>query len=147
MLFYLYRLLLLELKDFCEEFLEEELSPTNCLSVYSLAHMYNLTKLAPQATDMVRRNFHRVIQQEEFYSLPFYLVRDWLSDKDIMVYSEEVLFEAVVKWVQKNKEEREQYFEELFRLLRLQLISPGYLTTVVRNESLVAAASGIYKFC
>ncbi len=72
--------------------------------------MYTLDQLALRAADMIRRNFHKVIQDEEFYTLPFHLVRDWLSDAEITVDSEEVLFDAVVKWVQKNSEERGEVF-------------------------------------
>lgn len=136
---YFVRFLLLQLKDFCGEFLKKKLSLTNCVAVHSLAHMYTLDQLALRAADMIRRNFHKVIQDEEFYTLPFHLVRDWLSDAEITVDSEEVLFEAVVKWVQKNPEERSRYFEELFRLLRLPQIKPTYLTRVVKNERLVAS--------
>ncbi|KAL6474752.1 hypothetical protein MHYP_G00157920 [Metynnis hypsauchen] len=132
------RFLLVQLKEFCGEFLKRKLSLANCVAVHSLAHMYTLDQLALRAADMIRRNFHKVIQDEEFYTLPFHLVRDWLSDAEITVDSEEVLFDAVVKWVQKNADEREKYFEELFRLLRLPQIKPTYLTRVVKNEPLVA---------
>lgn len=132
------RFLLLQLKDFCGEFLKKKLSLTNCMAVHSLAHMYTLDQLALRAADMIRRNFHKVIQDDEFYTLPFHLVHNWLSDAEITVDSEEVLFEAVVKWVQKNSEERSRYFEELFRLLRLLQIKPTYLARVVKNERLVA---------
>ncbi|XP_041736617.2 LOW QUALITY PROTEIN: kelch-like protein 11 [Coregonus clupeaformis] len=133
------RFLLLHLKDFCGEFLKKKLSLANCVAVHSLAHMYTLDQLALRAADMIRRNFHKVIQDEEFYTLPFHLVRDWLSDAEITVDAEEVLFEAVVKWVQRNTEQRGRYFEELFRILRLPQIKPTYLTRVVKNEALVAA--------
>ncbi|XP_049601772.1 kelch-like protein 11 isoform X2 [Syngnathus scovelli] len=133
------RFLLVQLKDFCGEFLKKKLSLTNCVAVHSLAHMYTLDQLALRAADMIRRNFHKVIQDEEFYTLPFHLVRNWLSDDQITVDSEEVLFEAVLKWVQKMPEERGGYFEELFRLLRLPQIKPTYLTRVVKNERMVAS--------
>ncbi|KAJ7984567.1 hypothetical protein DPEC_G00356130 [Dallia pectoralis] len=131
------RFLLVQLKDFCGEFLKKKLSLANCVAVHSLAHMYTLDQLALRAADMIRRNFHKVIQDEEFYTLPFHLVRDWLSDAEITVDSEEVLFDAIVKWVQRNAEEREKYFEELFRLLRLPQIMPTCLTRVVKKEPLV----------
>ncbi|XP_054032711.1 kelch-like protein 11 [Dryobates pubescens] len=136
------RFLLSRLKDFCGEFLKKKLNLSNCVAVHSLAHMYSLSQLALKAQDMIRRNFHKIIQDEEFYTLPFHLVRDWLSDSEITVDSEEVLFETVLKWVQKNPEEREQYFEELFRLLRLSQMKPTYLTRQVKAERLVAGSEG-----
>ncbi|KAK1159101.1 kelch-like protein 11 [Acipenser oxyrinchus oxyrinchus] len=139
------RFLLLQLKEFCGEFLKKKLNLTNCVAVHSLAHMYSLDQLALKAADMIRRSFHKVIQDEEFYTLPYHLVRGWLSDAEITVDSEEVLFEAVVKWVRKNSEEREKYFEELFRLLRLPQIKPTYLTRVVKSEKMVAENEACFK--
>ncbi|XP_029934354.1 kelch-like protein 11 [Myripristis murdjan] len=132
------RFLLGQLKNFCGEFLKRKLSLTNCVAVHSLAHMYTLDQLAQRAAEMIRQNFHKVIQDEEFFTLPFHLVRDWMSDSEIIVESEEELFETVVKWVQRNTEEQEKRFEELFRLLRLPQITPTYLTRVVKKEPLVA---------
>lgn len=132
------RFLLVQLKSFCGEFLIKKLSLSNCVAVHSLAHMYTLDRLATEAAVMIRRNFHRIIHNDEFYLLPFHLVRHWLSDPEITVECEQELFEVVVKWVRHNAEEREQHFEELFRLLRLQQIAPSYLTRVTRKEPFVA---------
>ncbi|XP_056153460.1 kelch-like protein 11 [Lampris incognitus] len=132
------RLLLVQLKDFCAEFLKKKLRLTNCITVHSLAHMYNLDELTLRAVEMIRRNFPRVIQDLEFYTLPLHLVRDWLSDSEITVDSEEVLFDTIVKWVQRDPQARITYFEELFQLLRLSQIKPTYLAHVVKKEPLVA---------
>ncbi|XP_037610339.1 kelch-like protein 11 [Sebastes umbrosus] len=132
------RFLLAQLKSFCGEFLMKKLNLSNCVAVHSLAHMYTLDQLAQGAAKTIRRNFHKIIRNEEFFTLPFHLVRDWLSDSGITVDSEQELFEAVVKWVHQNEQEREKHFEELLKLLRLSQISPTYLTRVVRKEPLVA---------
>ncbi|XP_040981239.1 kelch-like protein 11 isoform X3 [Aquila chrysaetos chrysaetos] len=139
------RFLLTRLKEFCGEFLKKKLNLSNCVAIHSLAHMYSLNQLALKAQDMIRRNFHKVIQDEEFYILPFHLVRDWLSDSEITVDSEEVLFETVLKWVQKNPEERERYFEDLFKLLRLSQMKPTYLTRHVKSERLVSSNEACVK--
>lgn len=108
--------------------------------------MYSLNQLALKAAEMIRRNFYKVIQDEEFYTLPFHLIRDWLSDSEITVDSEEVLFEMVLKWVQRNPEEREKFFGELFKLLRLSQIKPTYLTRHVKSEKLVSSNEACLKF-
>ncbi|KAM8836105.1 kelch-like protein 11 [Spinachia spinachia] len=132
------RFLLSQLKNFCGEFLMEKLNLSNCVAVHSLAHMYTLDLLAQVAAKTIRANFSSIIRNEEFFTLPFHLVRDWLSDSGITVDSEQELFEAVVKWERHNAEETGPHFEELFGLLRLTQISPSNLTRVVRKEPLVA---------
>ncbi|KAK9396856.1 kelch-like 11 [Crotalus adamanteus] len=139
------RFLLIRLKEFCGEFLKKKLSLSNSVAIHSLAHMYSLNQLALKAAEMIRRNFYKVIQDEEFYTLPFHLIRDWLSDSEITVDSEEVLFEMVLKWVQRNPEEREKYFGELFKLLRLSQIKPTYLTRHVKSEKLVSSNEACLK--
>ncbi|XP_058038289.1 kelch-like protein 11 [Ahaetulla prasina] len=133
------RFLLIRLKEFCGEFLKKKLSLSNSVAIHSLAHMYSLNQLALKAAEMIRRNFYKVIEDEEFYTLPFHLIRDWLSDSEITVDAEEVLFEMVLKWVQRNPDEREKYFGELFKLLRLSQIKPTYLTRHVKSEKLVSS--------
>lgn len=135
----------MRLKEFCGEFLKKKLNLSNCVAIHSLAHMYSLNQLALKAADMIRRNFCKVIQDEEFYTLPFHLIRDWLSDLEITVDSEEVLFETVLKWVQRNADERERYFEELFKLLRLSQMKPTYLTRHVKSERLVSSNEACLK--
>lgn len=133
-----HRFLLEHLKTFCGEFLMKRLTLTNCVPVHRLALTYSLDQLAEGATALIRKNFHKVIHNKEFCSLPFELVRDWLSDSEIAVDSEHELFEIVVRWVNCSLDERAKHFEEMFSLLRLTQLTPAYLTHVVRKESLVA---------
>lgn len=133
-----HRFLLTHLKTFCGEFLMKRLTLTNCVSVHCLSLTYSLDQLAEGATALIRKNFNKVINNKDFCSLPFELVRDWLSDSEIAVNSEHELFEVITRWVNCNLEEREKHFEEMFGLLRLTQLTPAYLTRVVRKESLVA---------
>nr|XP_015818574.2 kelch-like protein 11 isoform X1 [Nothobranchius furzeri] len=139
------RFLLGQLKSFCAEFLVKNLTLSNCVAVHSLAHMYSLDQLAQEAAKTIRKKFHLIICNEEFYALPFHLLRDWLSDSEITVDSEQELYEAVVKWVHQNPKDHEKYFEELFRLLRLPQMAPTYLTRVVKKEPLVANSAACYQ--
>uniref|UniRef100_A0A8C6XTM4 BACK domain-containing protein n=1 Tax=Naja naja TaxID=35670 RepID=A0A8C6XTM4_NAJNA len=139
------RFLLIHPKEFCGDFLNQKLSLSNSVTIHSLAHMYSLNQLALKAAEMIRRNFYKVIEDDEFYTLPFHLIRDWLSDSEITVDSEEILFEMVLKWVQRNPDEREKYFEELFKLLRLSQIKPTYLTRHVKSEKLVSRNEACLK--
>lgn len=49
-------------------------------------------------------------------------------------YSEEQVFEACMKWVKHDVEERKQHLPELLSLVRLPLLTPLYITDRVRNE-------------
>lgn len=133
-----HRFLLAHLKTFCGKFLMKRLTLTNCVSVHLLSLTYTLEHLAEGSTALIRKNFHKVIHGKDFCSLPFELLRDWLSDSEIAVDSERELFEAIIRWVNRSFDEREKHFEEMFGLLRLTQLTPAYLARVVRKEPLVS---------
>lgn len=121
-----------------------KLNLSNCVAVHNLANMYTLDHLAAGAGRTIRMNFHKVINNKEFLTIPFHLLRDCLLDTGIAVESEQELFEAIVRWVHQNLEGREKHFEELFRLLRLSQIPPSFLMQV-RKEPLVAKSDSCLK--
>lgn len=53
-----------------------------------------------------------------------------------MIFSEEQVFEACMRWV-KYHENRAQYLPELLSQVRLPLLSPLYLTDRVATEELI----------
>ncbi|CAL1600297.1 unnamed protein product [Knipowitschia caucasica] len=136
-----HRFLLVDLKAFCGEFMMRRLTLKNCVPVHSLALTYSLERLSNKATALIRKHFHKVIHDKEFQTLPFHLVRSWMADSEITINSEQELFQVLVDWVNHDKEEREEHFEELFGLIRLTQISPVYLSRVVRSQSLVSSNS------
>lgn len=124
-------------KDACVEFLQERLHPNNCLGIMNFADTFNCQSLSQAADAYAVQNFKDVINSEEFLSLPFEEMAKLLAREDLNVRSEEQVYEAVMKWIKKDVEDRKVFLPNLLKNVRLVLLSPQYLCDRVCNDGLI----------
>jgi len=127
--------LLLEcLKAFSGRFLEQRLTSLNCISTFYFAEKYKCAELVANSRKFVHDHFASVAESDEFLNLEAKEVESWISSDEISVAAEEDVFKIIQKWFEQNKSERKAKFEELFRHVRLVLVSRDFLLDVVTNE-------------
>jgi len=122
------------LKAFSGRFLEQRLTNSNCISTFYFAEKYKCAELVSNSREFVHDNFASVAELDEFLNLEAKEVESWVSSDEICVAAEEDVFKIIQKWVEQNKRERKAKFEELFRHVRLVLVSRDFLLDVVTNE-------------
>ena len=83
------------------------------------------------------KNFRQVITHCEFLDLTPKEMIDYLGDDNVNLRSEEEAFEALLKWVQHDVDERRTYMAEALRCIRLPYVSPKYLEEHIAREQLV----------
>ncbi|XP_078352247.1 kelch-like protein 24 [Oculina patagonica] len=64
-------------------------------------------------------------------------VNKWISSDEIVVSAEEDVFKIILTWIDHNKSEREKYFNDLFRQVRLVYVSRDYLFNDIVTNDLV----------
>ena len=138
-------LLLDELKAFSEKYLAETLTSSNCMSIYYFAEQYRCQELTIKSREFILSNFAAVTESQEFLSLDNQQVVEWISRDDLAVRTEDIIFKAIVWWIQHSKSERKGKFEELFRHVRLSFISRDYLLGDVLANDLVSGCSNCLK--
>ena len=72
----------------CCEFLEGQLDPSNCLGIHTFAEIHGCQELKTAARNYCDRYFTKVINHEEFLSLPLERVCWYLSHNELCVRSE-----------------------------------------------------------
>ena len=128
-------LLLESLKVIAGRFLEKQMSNYNCISTLHFAEKYGCQELVLRSTNFIQDNFTSVAMSDEFLNLDVEEVEKWISSENILVAAEEDVFRIIVNWVEQNKGERKDKFEQLFRHVRLVLLSrDSLLSDVVTNE-------------
>ena len=130
-------LLLPRLKNIACKFIERHMSASNCIFNYLFAEKYECKELQNYAGELIKQNFATVGKSKEFSQLSCDHIKDFISSDDIVIRAEEDIFEIIVEWIEQNQEERERYFAELFRHVRLGTISQHYLYTKLMNHELV----------
>nr|XP_058940506.1 kelch-like protein 17 [Pocillopora verrucosa] len=98
------------------------------------AEKYDFDEFMNNRWRFVLENFPFVAALDEFLNLEAKEVEKWLSRDDISVETEADVFKIVLEWIKHSKSERKALFEQLFRYVRLVLMSRDYLIDVVTNE-------------
>ena len=128
-------LLLESLKTISGRFLEKQMSSYNCISTIHFAEKYRCEELVLRSTKFIQDNFTSVAKSDEFLNLDAEEVEKWISSENILVAAEEDVFRIIVTWIEQNKGERKDKFEQLFRHVRLVMLSRDSLfSDVVTNE-------------
>ena len=127
-------LLISGLKNLSGQFLQQQLTKSNCISTFYFAEMYQCDELITNTGKFIHANFASVVEMDEFSNLEAKEVERWISSDEISVAVEADVFKVVLKWIKQNKSKRKASFEQLFRHVRLGSLSRDVLFDVVTNE-------------
>ena len=127
-------LLIPGLKKLSGQFVEQQITKSNCISTFYFAEMYQCDELITNTRKFIQANFASVAEMDEFLNLEAKEVERWISSDEISVAVEADVFRIVLKWIEQDKSERKASFEQLFRHVRLVFISRDFLNDVVTNE-------------
>ena len=133
-------LFLPNLKDIAWRFFEQTLSTSNCISIYNITKrlkIYRCEELFVNVEKFVYLHFTSVTKEEEFLNLPNHEVEQWISSDDIHVSAEDDVFHIILKWIERDKNERKKNFEDLFRHVRLPFVSHDCLLNEVSTNDFV----------
>ncbi|XP_046846951.1 kelch-like protein 18 [Xenia sp. Carnegie-2017] len=128
---------LVQVEEACVNFFQERLHPNNCLGILNFADAFSCISLSQAADEFTVKNFKHVVDSDEFLSLPYEQISRLLIREDLNIRSEEQIFEAVMKWVKKDEEDRKVFLPNLLKNVRLALLSPQYLCDKVCNDELI----------
>ncbi|KAF7244199.1 Kelch-like protein 2 [Varanus komodoensis] len=90
---------------------------------------------------LLEQHFTEVILGEEFLNLGVEQVCSLISSDKLTITSEEKVFEAVIAWVNHDKDVRQELMARLMEHVRLPLLSREYLVQRVEEEALVKNSS------
>ncbi|KAL2089219.1 hypothetical protein ACEWY4_016118 [Coilia grayii] len=128
---------LMDVRQVCCEFLQAQLHPSNCLGIRAFADLHTCTALLTHAHAYTEQHFSEVVQGEEFMALSLQQVCSLIASDKLTVSSEEKVFEAMVAWINHDKEARLEHMPKLMEHVRLPLLSRDYLVQRVEEEALI----------
>jgi len=102
-------------------------STRNSLGLQAFARHYSLSNLKDHAMRYSCWYFHYIKDEEEFVLLPQNDLKQLISHDMLKAPSEEYIFEAIVKWLIYDYENRKEFFEELLCHIRFPLMGKDYL--------------------
>ncbi|XP_069832769.1 kelch-like protein 23 [Dendropsophus ebraccatus] len=121
-------------KKFCIAFLVQELKMSNCLSMMSYSQQYGYMDLHDSAVNVAVTHLSELINdhEDEFSQVDKETLEAVLQTDDLYVSNEDVVFDAVMKWVMADTV-REMHFKELVALVRPAFLSLTFLDGLVKQ--------------
>ena len=114
----------------CDTFLQDHLSPSNCIGVWKHASGHGMKELSDISWKAIMKNFPDVVSGDEFLLLEKADVICLIEGKDLFTPNEEFVCDAVLKWYRHNAEKRRSDLGEIFQHLRFVLMDLDYLCNV-----------------
>lgn len=121
----------------CSEFMKEHLHPDNCVQVHGFAMQHNREQLIKYTEDFITENFLDVSKTPDFMSVSADVIDTIVGSSNLNVSREEEVFEALMKWINHDRENRKQYLAQLLGKVKLPLIDARYLMEKVAANELV----------
>ena len=103
------------LVDACCQSLVSQLCPENCIGFYKFTeHLFSCSKLRCKAKHYILQHFEEVLHvSEEFLELSLEQLEEIIDEDELNVKQEEVVFEAVLHWINHAPENRRQHIAVL----------------------------------
>ena len=134
------------LKELSSKFISQTLSCSNCIKAYYSAETYQCPELQRAARDFALTNFVDVTDSPEWLNLSVTQVEEWISSDDLIVKTEEEVFQVIVKWMERSESRKLPRFFELFRHVRLIYVSRNFLFNVIFPHPLVKDSEACRQF-
>ena len=115
------------LKTACESFMLKQVEPANCVGFFQFAASYHLDELQQKARRMMRSEFKIVAFTDDFKKLSCTELIEIIKDDNVSVASEDVVFDAVLGWIQHDLDNRKSFMETTIEHVRLPYCTSEYL--------------------
>ncbi|XP_001359086.4 kelch-like ECH-associated protein 1B isoform X1 [Drosophila pseudoobscura] len=119
--------------DACCAFLERQLDPTNAIGIANFAEQHGCVELQKKANIFIERNFTQVCQEEEFLQLSAYQLIALIRRDELNVQEEREVYNAVLKWVKYDEDNRHCKMEHILGAVRCQFLTPNFLKEQMKN--------------
>ncbi|XP_050524049.1 kelch-like protein 12 [Daktulosphaira vitifoliae] len=127
-------------KNVCYRYIEENISPTNCINFMKTTEMISNTKLYDYCFLYTIKNISEVMEQDvvSLYELSSEDIIKFISNNHLEVKSEMQVFNLVINWIKYDEDNRQQILPELMNYIRLPQVPKEDLEDIYSEPLLVA---------
>ncbi|XP_008552054.1 kelch-like protein 5 [Microplitis demolitor] len=120
----------------CCQFLIKQLHPSNCLGIRMFADAQGCGNLLSVAHTYTTVHFMEVMKNQEFLLLSADDVAKLLESDDLNIPDEEIVFQALMSWLQYDLDNRRKDVGRLLGLVRLPLLSPVFIADHIDDNEI-----------
>ncbi|XP_059185293.1 kelch-like protein 10 [Centropristis striata] len=122
----------------CSLFLEDQMCLRNCVHIWRLLDFYSLPELRNKVFLYILKHFEEIVfSTQDLLELSLQQLAAILENDHLNVRREDVVFEAVLRWINHQPDQRRGHISELLPKVRLGLLNADYLKNCVMDNVLV----------
>uniref|UniRef100_A0A8C4XL28 Kelch like family member 10 n=1 Tax=Falco tinnunculus TaxID=100819 RepID=A0A8C4XL28_FALTI len=122
----------------CCEFLKSQLCLENCIGICKLTNYYHCPDLRKAAYEFILHHFEDMTRvSTEFLDLSVDELKHIIGKDDLNVKQEDGVFEAILKWIAHDPQNRRQHIAVLLGQVRLALMQAEYFMNNVKTHDYV----------
>ncbi|XP_019646133.1 PREDICTED: kelch-like protein 3 [Branchiostoma belcheri] len=110
-------------RDTCSSYMAMNVEHSTCVDLYKFADVFTVDVLLNRCLQYICQHFVEVTSSEEFCSLSVDQLTEIISHDELDVKEETRVWEAVVRWVQHNSEDRLQHLPSILPHIRFNLLT------------------------
>lgn len=127
------------LKIKCDMLMSKLVQSNNCIGFFKFGKMHHLNDTLTKAETCMQTRFMDIVRtSDEFLQLSVGDLIKYVSDSRLIMPAEDAVFEAVLKWMNVDAEERKASFVSIAEHIKFPFCSSAYLSDVVLREPLMA---------
>ncbi|CAL4103866.1 unnamed protein product, partial [Meganyctiphanes norvegica] len=124
----------------CCTFLEQQLDAGNAIGIANFAQQHGCMELYKKSNTFIEQHFSEVAQDEEFLQLSDCQLKLLINRDELNVPDEKDVYNAVMKWVMYDEDNRQPKMENILQAVRCQYLSPRFLNEQMRTCQLLKNA-------
>ncbi|OCU00689.1 kelch-like ECH-associated protein 1A [Xenopus laevis] len=111
----------------CSDFLVKHLDSSNVIGISNFAEQIGCIELYRKGREYINTHFSEVTNEEEFFNLSHCELLDLVSQDSLNVLCESEVYNACLKWMQWDLNNRAQYFHALLNAVHLYSLPAKFL--------------------
>ncbi|XP_035659125.1 kelch repeat and BTB domain-containing protein 8-like [Branchiostoma floridae] len=120
-------------RDTCSSYMAMNVEGSNCVNLYKFADVFSVDIVRKTCLQFICRNFVEIASSEKFCSLSVSQLTEIISHDDLDIKEETTVWEAVVRWVQHNREDRLQHLPSILPHIRFNLLTSGNIAAILEH--------------
>jgi hypothetical protein len=128
--------------DLCSEYLSKNLSAENCIQINRYSKDLAIKTLENSSYSYMLDNFEILAKNLNFLNdLTELEISNLFLNENLNVSTEEVVYEALLSWIDLNTQERLKSLPKLLSKVKLPLLDASYLTKEIETNELLSKYS------
>ncbi|XP_050431060.1 kelch-like protein 2 [Adelges cooleyi] len=136
------------IRKLCGEYIKENINPTNCVRFMKKSKLISDKKIYNFCWSYFLKYFYIIVTLDQaletLYDFEFDDVVEFIARDDLVIDSEEKIFDFIVDWIRYNTDERNGFLPNFMKYLRLPSISKKGLQRIY-NHPLVGNNTNVMR--